>query len=178
MEKRICTVKVIVNPSACKSVSMRYELSPKQNLHVKLMLQNVNDLSSVVDELRKQIVIRHEYSVRFNLTNVPSIIKENKKFQDEILDLFKFHTTPTSPSIPMIQTVSIASEKLTIPEVELNILATELKERIKTYGANPDLKNVYTTKGKQKIYNYVKTSLARPNINLDDALAIANLAII
>lgn len=49
-----------------------------------------------------------------------------------------------------------------------------MKIHVKEYGAHPDFKDIHTEKNRRKIWNYLKSSLAIPSLNIDEALYIAS----
>lgn len=159
-EKRTCYVKIIVNPQACKSFSLRFELYPKKDVNLKIMLPNPTDLETVIDEIKKQIPMKYNFNVQWNWKNVPQLIKDNKKFQEEILKIFH---------------VGNINNKISNSNIEYIKYAELVKMHTDQHGAAPDFKNNFNDKNKIKIYNYIKTILGIPKLTMEQSNIIVEL---
>src|SRR6185437_1887515 len=84
-DRRICYVKVIVNPHGEKSSSLRF---CEKQANLKIVLTSVSDLNNVVADLKKQIILKNSFEVQWNWKNIPKEIKENQYFQNEIIEFF------------------------------------------------------------------------------------------
>lgn len=175
LEKRTCYVKIVVNPQATKSFALRFEMYPKKDVNLKIMLPNPHELGSILDEIKKQIPIKYNFNVQWNWKNVPQAIKEDKKFQEEILKIF-------SSGISVGNTLGLDSGKTINPGVlptnsntEYSKLAAIIKMHVEHYGAAPDFRSNHTEKNKLKIHNYIKAALGMPKLTLDETNIIVDI---
>ena len=175
MDKRNCYVKIIVNPQATMSFSLRFELYPKKDVNLKIMLPNVNEINTIIEEIKKQIPIKYNFDVQFNWKNIPQILRDNKKFQEDILKIFSsgLEISKPLPASSSILINSVNSEGVPA-SMEYKKLASILKMHIEQFGAAPDFRNNFSEKNKTKIYNYIKSNMAMPKLTMEQALHIAD----
>lgn len=155
-----CIIKIIVNPAAEKSFSLKFELFPKNQVYLKIMIQHVDDISQILDEIKKQIPIKYNFNIQWNWKNVPNSIKENKMIQSEIEKIFKY------------KEVNLKKEENVY---DFNKMAEILKNHIKKHGAAPDFNKNISEKDKNKIHNYIKTVLGMPNLSPEHTTIITSI---
>lgn len=153
--KRKLFIKTIVNPQAAKSFALRFEIFPKKDVNLKIMLQSASDLHLILDEIKAQIPTKYNFDIQFNWKNAPASLKSDEKFQEEIIKIF--HGAPSKNNDDDIKYASI------------------IRTHVQNYGASPNFKKNLTEKNKVKIYNYIKTVLGIPNLTMEQSDNICKL---
>lgn len=191
-EKVVCHVKTIVNPKATTSFAIRFQVMPKKEVYLKIILPNVDSLQTILDEIKKQIPMKYNFNVQFNFKNVPKSIEENKIFKEEILKIFNYYKAPTlivenkdliinknnmlnfnnTNAEQFINSLPIQQTKTTSQYTQL---ASLIKVHVDNHGAAPDFKNNFSEKNKIKIHNYMKTVLAMPKLTMAESIIINEL---
>lgn len=144
-------VKVVVNPHATRSFALRFESSPKKLANLKIIMQNVADVNSILAEIKENVPRKYNFAVQFNWKNVPDIIRMDKMFQAVILQIFQSGVDN-----------GMSDQK---PRHDYKILAGRVKTHISIYGAAPDFAKYSMIKYKLKIQNYIRTVLGIPNLS-------------
>ena len=171
-----CLVKVIVNPRAEESFTVKWTLYPEKKVNVKIITPNVQQLKSIVNEMKKELgQSKYAFRVQFNWKNVPQEIQQDSSFKKEMFKLFQ-----NSPALDVMVTPAFfKSRKEQEQDQELDIqmfesFASHVRTYISQYGANPDFK-IRTPKGVKKIHNYIKTVCGKHDMVEKEALMIADL---
>jgi hypothetical protein len=166
--KRNCFVKILVNPHATTSFILRFEILPKKEVYLKIMMQHINDLNNILDELKTQIPMRYDFNVIFNWKNCPNIIKDDKRVEEDIRKIFYIGIGRTS--------ISDYTEEINRVDHNLDFikLANIINIHVDNHGSAPDFKN-NIDKNKIKIHNYIKTVLGMPKLTIEQTRIITNI---
>lgn len=179
---RTCHVKIIVNPTATTSFALRFEKYPKSQVNLKITIPHVSDLQSMVDDIKKEIPLKFNFNVQFNWKNVPPSIKDDKKFQEDILKIFSVgpnieYLPKPIGSISATNIITSDADNSKLPKADYSKLAALVKLHNDQYGATPDFKNNVSDKGKLKIHNHIKTVLGMPKLTMEQTLHIADIVL-
>jgi hypothetical protein len=168
--RTICLVKVIVNPRAEESFTIKWALYPVRKVNVKIITPNVQQLKSIVNEMKKELSpARYAFRVQFNWKNVPQEIQKDGTFKKDIFKLFQ-----NAPAIDEFVTpASFKSPKVEFESEMVESFVSHIRTHITNFGAHPDLA-LRTPKGIKKIHNYVKTVCGKHDMTEEEALTIAN----
>ena len=167
-----CLVKVIVNPRAEESFTIKWSLYPEKKVNVKIITPNVQQLKSIVNEMKKELgQSRYVFRVQFNWKNVPLEIQKDGTFKKEMFKIFQ-----NAPALTELVTPAFfKSKREENPDTEMfESFASHVRTYISTYGAHPDF-NTRTPKGVKKIHNYIKTVCGKHDMIEKEALIIADL---
>ena len=166
-----CLVKIIVNPRAEESFTVRWSLYPMRKVNVKIITPNVHQLKSIVNEMKKELgPTKYAYKVQFNWKNVPREIQNDGTFKKDMFNLFQ-----NAPALPEFVTPAFfaAPKKPATDPMMIESFACHIRTYILNFGAHPNL-SLRTPKGEKKIHNYVKTVCGKPDITKEEALLIAD----
>lgn len=169
-----CLVKVIVNPRAEESFTIKWALYPERRVNVKIITPNVHQLKSIVNEMKKELgQSRYAFHVQFNWKNAPQEIQKDGTFKKEMFKLFQ-----NAPAINEFITPAAFADKKPIKSdrAVIESLVSHVRTYITKFGAHPDL-NLRTPKNVKKIHNYVKTVCGKHDMSEDEALAVADAII-
>lgn len=156
-----CTIKIIFNTQATKSFNLRFQLYPKKMTNLKIVITRIEDIYSIIEEIKNQIILKNNFNIQWNWKNTPAVLKEDKKMQEELSKIFRssFKIEPVKPVIGF----------------NIKGIASLVKSHINNYGANPDFNDLITEKNKNKIFNYIKTVTSMHKLTMEQAMDIAKL---
>ena len=165
-----CIVKVIVNPRAEESFTIKWTLYPERRVNVKIITPNVQQLRSIVHEMKRELgPAKYAFRVQFNWRNVPQEIQKDS-FKKDMYNLFQ-----NAPGLDEFVTQAAYESPVekSIDPAMIETWVSHVRTYIVKYGAHPDF-NLRTPKGESKIHNYIKTVCARPDMTKKEALAVAD----
>src|ERR1700678_3625534 len=169
-QKTDCFVKILVNPLAVVSFTIKFAIVPVKEVYLKIMLQSINDLNPILEEIKNRLP-NYDFNVQFNWKNTPQNIKDNKYMQDGLLKVLT-----KSPIEVCDRTFDKILNKIPF-ETDYYTLAELIKNHIKEYGAAPDFKKNIVKKNKIKIHNYIITILGMPHLTMEQTQMISDLVV-
>ena len=169
--KTVCIVKVIQNSRLPESFGMKMILYPQKKIEVTINTPTRIQLMSIIHEMKKTYgAAKFAFKVQFNWTNVAKEIKNDAYLKAEIYNIFQ-----NAPAVKSFVTEN-QYQIQTLQELDQDSVAAYVdlvRTHVVDYGAAPDFK-IRTEKNKQKIYNYIRSTCAMPQLSEASALLVAD----
>jgi hypothetical protein len=182
------------------SYSLRYGIHADghgvdhKNLTVKFVLVTHYQINFMISELERIIDIKQPCDIEFNFNKCPPAIRDDVDIKNKLRNILypkpqhlQFLTPTPQPNLfPPAGFTAHASgapahaisvndyiDMQKVNESRAARLIPTIHLHIREHGANPDLTVLHTEKGRKKIWNYIKSAGAVPNMTMDESLYIA-----
>lgn len=178
-----CQVKVIYDPQAETSFSMRFGMGAVYKVLVKIIVQNPNQLLEVTNTMKKVYGIgQYNFIVNFNWKGCSKQILSNQQFKNDIRKIFggnpkdpsKYSNSNSSEESYEDERKSKTPKKLKENDIiKYKEWALTVYNYTVEYGCNPDF-NDYKPKTISKLCNYIRSRLGMPLMTDDEAIIIVD----
>lgn len=169
MDHPQAVIKVHVNSSLKESYVNLKILSNK--IIIKIMLVNKESLPTVTESLGFAIANLRHCHLTWNWNNTPSSIRGDDLFIEEINQIFS--SVKRARRDPVVHYTKLV-KRAPIEDGEPTKLIHQLEYHMKKYGQYPDPFNLKRT---DRAINYVRTVLAKPDLDGELALQVAQEAV-
>lgn len=175
--------------------------SDTESMSIRFIIPKPWQTNFIIKRLSE--IIQFNKPCELVLSGCPPAIKDNEDAWNSLRDILRpinkqnfVIPTPPEPSynmpfppanfeyrLPLLTPQAVGSieppinEYIDMSKVDANrarrSIAT-MKIHIKEYGAHPNFSDTHTQKNRNKVWNYIKSSLGVPNMSIDEALYIAS----